>query len=47
MKKLLLILLTIPLTLTAKETDFLCSYELERQNGFDNDIKKNIEESYR
>ena len=47
MKKLLILLLAIPLTLTAKETDFLCSYELEKQDGFDNDIKKKFEESYR
>ena len=47
MKKILLLLLIIPLTLTAKETDFNCSYELEKQVGFDNDIKKKFEESYR
>ena len=38
MKKLLLLLLTIPLTLTAKETDFLCNFKLIETDGF-NDLK--------
>ena len=38
MKKLLLILLMLPLTLTAKETDFLCNFKLIETDGF-NDIE--------
>lgn len=46
MKKLLLILLMLPLTLIAKETDFLCSYELLELNGFDDNVQKKLEVTY-
>ena len=46
MKRLLLILLIVPLTLTAKETDFLCSFELSEQKGFDEGVRKKQEYSY-
>ena len=36
----------IPLTLTAKETDFNCSYELSEQKGFDEGVVKQQEASY-
>ena len=36
----------LPLILTAKETDFLCSYELSSQTGFDEGVRKQQEYSY-
>jgi hypothetical protein len=48
MKKLLLLLLTIPLTLTAKETDFLCNFKLIETDGFnDIELAEEINPSFR